>query len=124
MLRASRKILKPGGRTAFHTIVIADGLSKTQHRRAVTLGPREVRSTRPVGELMRAARFDDVVVTDVTEDFRATAQAWLDGYEQCSDEIRAVLGDEFDERQENRRGLLAAIDEGLLRRVMVTGTIG
>jgi hypothetical protein len=60
--------------------VISEGLTKSDHRRAARLGPRAVATTRPIRTLMRAARFEDVEVADVTPAFIATAQAWHDAF--------------------------------------------
>ena len=47
MLRACRRILRPGGRTAFFTIHPATGLTATQRRRASRDGPIAVATARP-----------------------------------------------------------------------------
>ena len=86
------------------------------------MGPRAVTSTRPLEELMRAARFEDVEVTDVTREFKATAQAWWDAFSERESEIRPLLGAEYDDRQKGRREMIAGAGEGLLQRVLVSGT--
>jgi hypothetical protein len=114
--------LKPGGRIAYTTIVVADDLSKSRHRRAVRAGPRAISSTRPMGVLTEAARFERVVVTDVTKEFIETAQAWIDAFGQRQRQLRPLLGPEFDERQTGRRNMVAAAGEGLLKRLLVSAT--
>ncbi|MDQ3986361.1 MAG: hypothetical protein M3280_07680 [Actinomycetota bacterium] len=114
-------MLKPSGRTAFHTIVVSTGLTKSAHRVAVRLGPRAVASTRPVDVLMAAAGFGDVEVTDLTEAFIETVRAWLVEYDSHEGELRVLLGDEWKERQSHRRDLIRGAEEGLLRRILVTG---
>ena len=122
MLRACRRLLKPRGRLAFFTIVAAPGLSESEHRQAVRLGPRATDSTRPIDELMGAARFGSVDVTDVTEDFLHTARAWHSAFARHEAELKDIVGTQWDERQTERGEIIQAIEEGLLRRILVTGT--
>lgn len=122
MLRASRKVLKAGGRTAFFTIVVAPGLSESDHRLAVRLGPTAITMRRPIDEVMRQAGFTDIEVTDLTADFLATARAWVAESEAHADELRALLGDELDERLSDSRDKVRGAEEGLLQRLLVTAT--
>jgi hypothetical protein len=123
VLRASRRLLRPGGRTAYFTIFAAPGLSKQDHRRAVRLGPRAVRSNKGQAELLEAAGFVRIVVTDVTQDFLETARRWLTHPSELEGELRSVLGDVlFDEQQADRRDLIGAVEEGLLCRALFMGT--
>jgi hypothetical protein len=114
--------LKPWGRTAFTTIVVSDGLSKSEHRRAARMGPRAVTSTRPLGVLMEAAGFEGIEVGDVTQDFIDTAEAWFEAFATRSLELRPLLGNEFDDRQKARQDMITAAGEGLLQRLLVSGT--
>jgi cyclopropane fatty-acyl-phospholipid synthase-like methyltransferase len=122
VLRACRRILKPGGRMALSTIVAAPGLSGPEHRRAVRLGPRATNSTRPIDTLVEAARFDAVEVTDVTSSFLETARAWHTEFAQHESELRDIIGPTWDERQKERGEIIQAIEEGLLLRLLVSGT--
>jgi hypothetical protein len=116
-------MLRPGGRTAYLTIVVSPGLSKSQRRIAVRLGPRAITSTRPLDVLMEAAGFGDVSVTDVTEEFLETARAWQSESFSHEEELRVTLGDEFDERAVDRADLIRGVRDGMLRRVLVTGAL-
>jgi hypothetical protein len=108
---------------AFITVEIAPGISKTQHRKAAIRGPRAVVSTGPADQLMSAARFSEVAVNDVTDDFLRTARAWFRGFDEHKDDLEQVLGaQEWAERQGDRKSMIEAIEEGLLRRLIVTGT--
>jgi hypothetical protein len=70
--------------------------------------------------LLRAAGFLDVTETDVTPAFRATAAAWLAESETRADELaRLQPPGAFEQRQAERRTMLAAIDAGLLRRAVL-----
>jgi cyclopropane fatty-acyl-phospholipid synthase-like methyltransferase len=123
MLRACRDLLRPGGRMAFTTILVAPGLDAAQHRRAVRAGPWHVLARRPYPELVEQAGFTDVVDVDVSEDYARIQAAWLDATEARADEVRQLTSDvEFREAQADRRRARAAIEEGLLRRSLITAT--
>jgi hypothetical protein len=122
VLRACRRLLRPGGRIAYFTIFATPGLSKRAHRRAVRLGPRAVASRGEQGELLRRAGFDRVVETDATADFLETARRWVDHASALEDELRPTLGDAlFDEQQTDRTEMITAIEEGLLSRALFEG---
>ena len=123
MLRACRRLLRPGGRTAFFTIFVARGLSAPEHRRAVRLGPRAVASRESPEELLHKAGFAEVEEFDVTPEYLRTAEDWLEGSWSLEDGLREVLGSaEFDELQTERRQAISAIREGLLCRSLCVGT--
>jgi hypothetical protein len=112
VLRASRRLLRPGGRTAYFTIFVAPGVSKRDHRRAV-------RSNREPSDLLDAAGFDDVEVIDLTESFLETARGWYEHTSELERDLRATTGDAaFDQQQADRREMVTAIEEGLLSRAL------
>jgi 2-polyprenyl-3-methyl-5-hydroxy-6-metoxy-1,4-benzoquinol methylase len=123
MLRACLRLLRPEGRLAFTTIHVAPDLDARRHRRAVRAGPWQVATRRPYPELVSQAGFDDVVVIDVTEDYARTQRAWLTANQSRSADVRRVVSDhEFETAQADRRYAQAAIEEGLLRRSLITAT--
>jgi hypothetical protein len=111
------------GCTAYLTIKVAPGLTKSAHRRAVRLGPRAVASTRPLDVLMNSAGFVDIEVTDVTQEFLDTARGWNREFARHERELRDVLGDELDELQAQCRARIRGAEEGLLHRVLVSGGV-
>ena len=120
MLRACRRLLRPGGRTAFTTILEAPGLAPAARRRASAAGPRAVAMRSDHQRLLRAAGFQDITELDVTAAFRATAAAWLAESDAHADQLaRLEPPGAFAQRQADRRAMLAAIDGGLLRRALV-----
>lgn len=120
MLRACRRLLRPGGRTAFLTIFVTPGLSKRDHRRAVRVGPRAVRSDREPWDLLQAAGLTDVEAVDLTPEFLETARGWHDHSVSLERELRAAVGEaEFDQQQADRRETVAAIEDGLLSRALL-----
>ena len=84
------------------------------------MGPRSVGSTRPIGDLVGAAGFEEIEVTDVTKDFVETVRAWFKAFNANEAELRPLLGERFDERQQGRRDMIDATGEGLLQRVLVS----
>jgi hypothetical protein len=74
--------------------------------------------------LLRAAGFRDITELDVTPAFAATAAAWLAESEPHAAELaRFEPPGAFEQRQADRRSMLAAINAGLLRRVLVLARI-
>jgi hypothetical protein len=80
------------------------GLTRYPYRRALQLGPRAISSTRPLDVLMRAAGFAHVEVTDLTNEFLDIARDWVAEFGRHEQALRDILGDEFEERQADRRG--------------------
>ena len=107
---------------AFFTITVAPGLDKSDHRRAVRIGPRAVAARREADELMTQAGFVEVDAQDVTDDFERTARAWHREYEENERELREVLGADYDELRANRVEMIEGVEQGLLRRTLVVGT--
>ena len=121
VLRACHRLLPPAGRLAFTTIHVAADLDPPRHRRAVRAGPWQVATRRPYPELFAQAGFTDVVEIDVTEDYARTQRVWCEANEARADEVRLLTSDtEFATEQADRRFATAAIEEGLLRRSLIT----
>jgi cyclopropane fatty-acyl-phospholipid synthase-like methyltransferase len=122
-LRATRAVLRPGGRTAFSVIFPTPGLPDSEARRAVEAGPPECAVPTTYPDLLRSAGFADVEEHDVTPDYLATARRKLEESDRCAAGLVEALGrQEFEETQARRRRAIAAIEAGLLRRsVFVAG---
>ena len=121
VLRALNRLLRPGGRMAFTTIVIAPDLMPSERRRARRVGPRAVAARRDHAHLLTSAGFVDIEEHDLTPAFLVTARAWLHESEQHATELAAIESPEvFAERQRDRRAMLAALEDGLLRRALYT----
>lgn len=102
---------------AFFTIHLASGMSSVDRARARASGPRAVHSRGEHASMLRRARLDLDVERDVTAAFLDTARAWLRESDALADELRGLEPPGgFDERQEDRRRMIAAIEDGLLRR--------
>ena len=67
--------------------------------------------------MLEAAGFVDVAEIDFTSEFAAATGAWMEQWALHHDEMAALLGETVvDERQAERRGQLAAIEDGILCR--------
>jgi len=123
VLRAIKRVLRPGGRLAFLTIHAAPGLSDTDRRRASRMGPVAVAMRSTHQSLLRTAGFSQVEETDMTADYLTTLRGWVDGWLANEAAVRAVTGDDaFDTRVTKRIKTIAAVEEGLIRRSLVTAT--
>ena len=121
MLRACRRILRPGGRTAFFTIHAAAGLTAAQQRRAARDGPIAVATTRPHRDLLEAAGYTQVTETGSTAEFAAVTRAWIQHTDANHDDLAALLGEvTVEQRQADRRAQLRAIEDGILARSLFT----
>lgn len=121
MLRATHRLLRPGGRTALLTIHLPPDLSPEQRRRAVAAGPAAV-ATRSPGypQLLRSAGFVDVEQHDVTASYRRTLRRWIDEARHRENDLaRDELPGAFAERLAEHTVTLAAVEEGLLRRSLL-----
>lgn len=117
MLRALRRLLRPGGRIAFTTILVAPGLLPAQRLRARRSGPRAVASRREEARLLVSAGYVEVEHVDVTAEFAITTRAWVEESDRHREQLVAVQGHaDFAQRQRERRSQLAAVEDGLLRR--------
>jgi hypothetical protein len=75
--------------------------------------------------LLRSAGFEDITEIDVTPAFAATAAAWLaESMSQADALARLEPPGAFEQRQADRRLMLAAIHAGLLRRALVLARTG
>lgn len=121
VLRACRRLLRPGGRMAFTVIHLADGLGPSERRRARRAGPGQVAAREGYAAMTARAGFDDVVEVDVTPEYLVTKRAWWEATQKRADEVRGALPDgELDALQADRRFTLTAIEDGLLRRSLLT----
>jgi hypothetical protein len=124
VLRACRHLLRPGGTIAYTTIVATPGLDQPQQREAIRVGPPAVEATAPNDVLMHKAGFVDVTVTDVTSVFLDTARAWLREFERHEADVKVILGEaSWADRQASRASIASGIENGLLRRSLVSGRV-
>lgn len=122
MLRALRRTLRPGGRLAFTTIELAEGLSQEERRAALAASPRSVWARRPYLHLLTSAGFTQVGHRDATDEYLETARGWFTVTQRLRDRVVAVQGEAFvQERLQTWRGAVDAIERGRLRRGIYWG---
>ncbi len=122
MLRALRRLIRRGGRIAYTTISIAPNLDAAARRRAHQTGPRAVSSRASQRRLLESAGFVHIEELDVTTAFAETARAWIEGRAAHSQVLAALeTPGAFDQRQKDSRALLASVEDGLLRRGILSG---
>lgn len=108
---------------AFLTIHLPSGLSPADRARARADGPRAVDTRGTHSLMLHRAGFDLDVERDLTAAFLETARAWLRESESLTAELAALEpAGGFDERQEDRRRMIAAIEDGLLIRTLFVAT--
>ncbi|MGK0276007.1 MAG: hypothetical protein ACI9N0_002394 [Ilumatobacter sp.] len=123
MLRASRRVLRPGGRLAFHTIELPPGLTPAKRRRAISIGPPAVTVRTTYPGLLRSAGFNEIDEVDQTAEYLATQHRWLAATLRHEEGLRLALGgDAVEEGIGRRRRTVNAIEEGLLLRTLYTAT--
>lgn len=120
VLRASRRVLRPGGRLAFFVVEPAQpGVPPTEG-----VGPVFVAVPRPYQELLAEAGFGEVTHRDVTGEYRETAARWVCEMRALEPELRVALGAEALERRLAEEAAdLAAVEGGLLRRSLYAGRV-
>ena len=113
-------MLRKGGRLAFFTIFIAEGLSPAAYRRALRSGPSAGGTRRRNHhDMLFSAGFRLLEETDLTADFLRTARAWFEGRRRYEGEMRAALSAErYEEQQRDSETQIRAIEDGLLRRAL------
>ncbi len=118
-MRASRRILKRGGRVAFLVIEPTPGLDPAARRRAHRNGPSAIAIRTGYPSIMGTAGFVDIEAIDLTAEYLQTQRAWISATVNREAGIRAALGDEgFDQRMKDRMDTLRATEDGLLARFL------
>lgn len=117
MLRASRRVLKAGGRLAFLVISVTDVEAPERTRYLEREVARFVDPGRPYPEMLEEAGFEVTEALDMTEPYFETATRWYSAADELEEELRAALGsEEFSEKRADRRASLEAIEAGILSR--------
>jgi hypothetical protein len=113
-----QKLLRPGGRTGFFTIVPTDGLSPTEYQKAIRFGPGAVSTRRRSHEdILRTAGFVGIRSFNVTRQWRHTVSRLIVEQDSRSERLIDLIGrDEFTQRQRMLRRSLQAVDRHLLER--------
>jgi hypothetical protein len=122
VLRASRRVLRPGRRIAFYSIFVPPGLTTRDRRRAARCGPPAVATPSTYRGLLASAGFDELDEVDVTAAYLDTARAWIrHGQEVAAGLPEAAPDDDFIGKLARHRVAITAIETGLLRRSLFLG---
>ncbi len=102
---------------AFHVILVAPGLSERDGARAIAAGPLYVSASASYPDLLALAGFSEIEEVDLTDQYRATAAAWLHESARAAEQLEEVFGsEEYRRAQQERAETLVAVESGLLRR--------
>ena len=122
MLRATARVLKPGGVTVFHVIRLGSTPDAEIEATRRDVGPSLARRDDDLPELMRSAGLRGVEAEDVTPEFRETMRLWHEGYATFEKGLVESMGrEDYEEIVAGRERDLKAIDDGLLRRTRYVG---
>ena len=106
---------------ALFVVVPAAGLSHREIERAVEAGPAYVEAGPGYVVLLRQAGFADIEIVDVTDEYAATLAASIRVRDVEATQLGDLIGmDVFAEGQAGRRRELAAINDGLLQRHLIS----
>ena len=115
--------MRPGGRLAFTTIELSEGLRGAARRQAVSAAPQAASSRRPYVDLLASARYAEVLHDDLTGEYLTTARGWLENVQQHYDELVSLDGEAtVEERVAGWREAIDALEAGLLRRSLYAAT--
>jgi len=117
VLRACRRVLKPGGRIAYFNIFVAEHLPDETRRRVAKMGNPSVYSRAEQLGLLRSAGFVNIEEKDVSGEYLRVQRAVYEASERHARALRRAQGREtFEERQRSRLRTLENIEAGALRR--------
>ena len=117
VLRACRRVVRPGGIMVFSVILIAPDLSAADYARAVAGGPSFVETAVAYPTMLRRAGWEITDHLDLTGAFLASVGRMLQLEEARAEEIEEVMGETRTAEQfARRRASLHALERGLLRR--------
>jgi hypothetical protein len=116
VLRASKRVLKAGGKMVFTVIGTIDDSSSPPGNFDGYVTPAP-----DYEPMMRQAGFNHLTQADVTPAFHATALRWLTAASDLEADLREVLGDQgYDDKVASRTETFDAIEAGDIRRLLIT----
>jgi len=117
VLRACRRVLKPGGRIAYFNIFITHDIPEEERRRLRdVLGAERYTRAEQQG-LLRTAGFTNIEETDATPEYERIQRLLYEANARHAPALRRVRGAAvFDDRQASRKRTLENIRNGVLRR--------
>lgn len=116
-LAATRRVVRPRGRTVFSVISIPPGLSGSDYERAVTAAPPFAESDEEYPAMMARAGWEIVEQIDLTGQYLDLARITVAAEQEHGNALRKVHGEEeFTARLARRKLLVTILEEGLARR--------
>lgn len=123
VLESSRRVMRPGGRTAFTVISIPPGISFADREEVVASAPPFTRTDDEYPAMLRAAGWEITDHVDLTGEFTESARCMLQEEEAHADELGELHGaDDFAARLKRRRARVELLERGLLRRELFAAT--
>ena len=124
MLRAIKRVLKPGGRHAFFVIQLRDGLTSEEATRAIDVGREYLPAGPGYLALLEQAGYTDIVAEDVTDQYLATLHDWVREWRRARDELIDLHGEsEFQDRVSRWTSAADLVEEGLLQRFFYASSV-
>lgn len=121
VLQECRRVIRVGGRMAFTVISIAPSLSSADYRLALDAGPRFTQTAVGYPKMLEQSGWRIRRHLDLTVEYARTVRHMLLEEEARADALHGLLGDaEFAERLGRRRKTVQALDQGLLRRELIS----
>ncbi len=119
VLRECRRVLRPGGKMVFTVILIAPGLSPGDHAVAAAGGPPVIETAMGYPEMLDVAGWQITTRAELSAEYRSSLRRMIELEEAHEAELRELRGDAgFWDKLGRRQRALAAVEQGLIRRVM------
>ena len=117
VLKACRRVVRPGGKMVFSVILVSPELSAADYEQAVAGGPAFVETAVSYPTMLRRAGWEITHHVDLTPAFLLSVGRMLQLEEARAEEIEQVMGEtRAAEQFARRRASLHALERGLLRR--------
>ncbi len=122
MLKECRRVARPEGRMHFSVILPAAGLSPSEYRRALDVGPPFLDAPHGYGALLRHSGWTLLEHLDVSDAYHESLRTLVDGMKRNAPELREAFGaDELENQCRRRTAQVELIERGIFRReVFVT----
>jgi len=123
VLVSCRNVIQPGGRMAFSVVALSPDLSEDDRALAVANGPEFVESNVSYSELLEQTGWRLLEYRDLSTECAALCRQLERIDQELKEELIEAIGpDGFEDRQNDWRSRLYAIEKGLLRREFFLAT--
>jgi SAM-dependent methyltransferase len=118
MLKECRRVIRDQAKMLFYVIAPTRGISANDLERACELGPPFVGVPDDYSNMLADSGWDTIEHADLTEDYRQALLRLVKGLESGEEQLRPVMGIDFEDQIKHRREQVKAIEDGLLEREM------